>query len=240
MTSRPKLQIDTRKCVEACPSEYREIFNRCFTSNQGSGDSNLSSFLLQVVHDLLKTSPEILMTIVVTISFSYIILILFRYAIEYIIWIIYIVFNIVLAAIAEISLSVYLKDGNPAAIISAVSFGLWTTINVIVLVIYRKRIKLVAQFFKEASKAVIGVPSILFEPILTLIALIVVSMLFSYNFVVIELAGDIHIDISSNILLKQSSFTKFAQYFNYVAFFWFTQFIYGCQHFVIAGNFFDR
>jgi len=48
----------------------------------------------------------------------------------------------------------------------AIIFGILGLISFIILICLRKRIALVAKLFKEASKALIDVPAIMFEPIL--------------------------------------------------------------------------
>lgn len=90
--------------------------------------------------------------------FSYICLLLYRYCAKYVIWIINIGFIIgVFAAGTYFGL----KD-----IKTGLCFFLMGFILLVVLIIYRKTITLVAQIFKESSKALMDVPGIMFEPIL--------------------------------------------------------------------------
>jgi solute carrier family 44 protein 1 (choline transporter-like protein) len=99
--------------------------------------------------------------------FSYITLILFRYCIKYIIWIVYCSFIAMLASggIAFIIAGLMLAEGS-AFFLAGGMFIFVALIFCGVLYYFRKKIRLVAKLFKEASKALIDIPGILFEPIL--------------------------------------------------------------------------
>jgi hypothetical protein len=125
--------------------------NRCF---QGELDS-----FHQVSHDLIVTSPYIAVTCLVAFVFSYVQLILIRYAIKYIIWIINIGFIVVtvIGGVCLIMLGDLVTGG--ALLFSSV-------VCVAMLFWFRERIRLVAKLFKETSKTLIEIPSLMFEPIL--------------------------------------------------------------------------
>lgn len=254
----PKLQVDTTvyrqnltishfKCVERCPNGYMEIFNRCWkkdSNDKEDVDADFSSLFQEISQDLILTWPAIALVCVVAFIFSYILLILFRYAIKYIIWIIYIGFIVLIAALA---IGCWIgfatakdPEAKPAFLISAIMFSLFTAIAIIVLIWFRKRIRLVAQLFKEASKALIDIPTILFEPVLTFIALLLAFAPFLYFAIMIETSGKLEsgttLDGSFQAQYKHNFGVYAARYLNLIAFIWFTQFIFGCQHFVIAGT----
>jgi hypothetical protein len=225
------------KCVEKCPQNFIETFNRCVKSNV---TVDFSGFFTSVSQDLVILWPQILLSCVVAAIFSYILLILFRYAIEYIIWIIYIASVIALGAAAILFAVLFAQNGGGGLLGASIVFAICTVVDILILIWFRKRIKLVAQLFKEASKALIDVTSILFEPILTFLALILAIAPFLFFIIVIETAGDFldakNLDGSTQVKLTQAGGIGFARFLNVVAFIWFTQFIYGCQHFVIAGK----
>jgi len=101
----------------------------------------------------------ILIMCFVAFAFSYVVLMLFRYAAKYVIWIINIGFVVVVFALA-----IFFYDAKN--IEYAITCGITGLISIIILIVFHARIALVAKLFKEASKALIDVPAIMFEPIL--------------------------------------------------------------------------
>lgn len=249
MSAKPKVKVDSRiyqtnitimsyECVEKCDSNYEEVYNRCF--KKGSHDEAASS-ATEISETLRRTWPKILLCCFIAFIFSYIVLILFRYAIEYIIWIIYISFVVLLLVGAAACFILAAKDKEaqglllPGAILAIVAL-----VVIAILYWFRKRIKLTAQLFKETSKALVDVPAIMFEPILTFLALLLAIFPFVFFMILIETAGDArnvkNQDGTNHVEFEQNGGVQLARYFNIVAFIWFTQFIYGCQHFVIGGT----
>lgn len=115
-----------------------------------------------------------------------------------------------------------------------------TIVGIIVLVVFRDRIRLVAALFKEASRALIDIPSIMFEPVLTFISLIFAFAPFVFFMIMIETAGNLQEGKAEDGAF-QAKYVKnvgmnIARALNYIAFVWFTQFVFGCQHFVIGGT----
>lgn len=247
MRAKPKLELDYElfnqnitiehhACVKECRDGYREVFNRCLkfeTNNDEENTETSQDFFTELSEDLTKTWHKVLFSCLIAFVFSYIVLLLFRYAIEYVIWIIYGGF-VALLSIAVI-VSLYFNQIALAVILSII-----TIVAIIVLVWFRRRIKLVAKLFKEASKALVDVPTILLEPVLTFISLLLAILPFIYFMIVIHTTGD-PIDIknedgTTHVTFKSGGGASFAHILNVIAFIWFTQFILGCQHFVIAGK----
>lgn len=260
MTSKPKVEVLIEpyseeislikySCVENCKENYVEVFNRCFKSNNETDALKaVTGFLTEASQDLIKTWPKIILTCFVALVFSYIILILFRYAVEYVIYIVYLSFVGLIAA-GAIACAVGLvhaekeddRIGFLVGIIvcSGVAFAFF-----MVLWCFRFRIKLTAQLFKETSNALIDIPAILFEPILSFISLILAFVPFLFFLIVFEAAGDptqtYQADGSLQVSFDEESVgVTIARYTNIVAFIWFVQFIFGCQHFVIGGKKFN-
>ncbi|XP_070497911.1 choline transporter-like protein 1 [Chironomus tepperi] len=251
----PNLQVDMTKkgndtimhytCVDKCKKDYALIFNRCWKTNgtDNSDTTELSTIFQEISQDLILTWPSIALVCVVAFIFSYILLILFRYAIKYIIWIIYIGFVVLIGA-GAIGCWVGYFVGKPETksgfLIPAILFTIMTILAIILLYWFRKRIRLVAQLFKEASKALIDIPTILFEPVLTFLALMLAFAPFLYFAIIIETSGKLEkgqaLDGQFQATYQHNFGVYAARYLNIIAFIWFTQFIFGCQHFVIAGT----
>lgn len=242
MRAYPKTEVNGRaysnitilefKCVKNCQKDYQEHYNRCYKSKILNEEED-EYFFTQVSEDLMSTWHKILATAFIAFLLSYGTLVLFRYAINYIIWIIIGSF-IALFGVFAFILLFYLM------ILEAIVFGLITLVGVGIILYFRSRIELIADLFKETSKALIDVPSVLLEPILTFLSLILAFMPFVYFTIVIATAGDPvnvgNIDGSNHVIFEEDSGISFAGFLNVVAFVWFTQFILGCQHFVIAGK----
>lgn len=233
---------------------YKEIANRCLKV-EGNGTNaegaELSSFLQEVTEDLSRTWPSILITCVVALVFSYVLLMLFRYAIKYVIWIIYIGLVVLMAVGSVVMLVFYFgvkNSNNPTERENAIGFliasGVLALVAIVlglVLYFFRKRIRLVVQLFKEASRALIDVPMIIVEPLLTFLALGLTCAGFLYFAMQIESSGSLTVKNDVNGKFDKATYEKnfamsIAHYVNVIAFMWFTSFILGCQHFVIAST----
>jgi solute carrier family 44 protein 1 (choline transporter-like protein) len=122
------------------------------------------------------SSPGILASCGLAFIFSYILLIMFRYAIKYVIFTIFIAIIAVKAVLSGIFWTYYVislnsndtneADQAPMFLTFAIVFTISTLIAMLILYLFRNKIKLVAQLFKEASKALMDIPLIMFEPIL--------------------------------------------------------------------------
>lgn len=121
---------------------------------------NHSNHENQSVYKAMKSSVfYILIMCFVALVFSYVFLVLFRHAAKYVIWIINIgcvVFVFFLCGLGIIANVLEL----------AISMGITGIILVVMLVIFRKRIALVAKLFKETSIALIDAPMLMVEPVL--------------------------------------------------------------------------
>lgn len=132
--------------------------DNCFKSDKDEENdvqSNVSTNL-EIINYM---SIYIFLMCAVAFFFSYICLFLFRHAALYVIWVVNIgavLFFLLLSVFA-----VYLGDVPLAAVYLIVGVVL-----IIMLLWYRKRIKLVARLFKETSKTLIDIPAVMFEPIL--------------------------------------------------------------------------
>jgi ABC-type multidrug transport system fused ATPase/permease subunit len=156
------------KCIEKCDNKtHVEVFNRCYkvdkSKSNSTSDADFESdavgFFEIAVEGLSSAWPGMIGACLVAFVFSYLLLILFRHAAKYVIWIITIG-NLVLLFGVAIVFFVF------GAIWPGVMFVITGLLNVLLIFIFRKRIALVAKLFKETSKVLMDVPAIMFEPIL--------------------------------------------------------------------------
>lgn len=99
----------------------------------------------------------------------------------------------------------------------------------------RKRVQLVIQLFREAGKAISSIPLLLFEPFLTFLALSGIVALWFYFALWIESSGHFTVETNESVRIVKDSTIRVTRWYNLLALFWFTQFIMGCQHCIIAG-----
>jgi solute carrier family 44 (choline transporter-like protein), member 1 len=242
-------------CVASCPKDYNEIANRCLKKSGDPtiphDDINPGELLQTIASDMANSWFSIIMMCVVALVFSYVLLMLFRHAIKYVIWVIYIGLLVVLVLGSIALLILYVaasnskdpqeKQAGTMLLVGSGIMALFALIFGLILFFFRKRIELVASLFKEASKALVDVPLIVFEPLLTFLALAITFILFIYFALVIESSGSLEVknDQRGNFLKAEyvkNGFMSVAHYANLIAFLWFTAFIFGCQNFVIAST----
>ena len=244
-------------CVKRCEDfpGYKPVLNRCYLFKSNGTDDfqtdNQAGLLQIITQDLTVSWLGILMSCVVAVIFSYIILVLFRYAIKYVIWTIYIGIVVLITVLAILALVAFFaakssnsekdREGAMMFLIVAGVLGIVAVVLALLLFYFRKRIHLVIQLFKEASKALADVPLIVAEPILTFIALIIGFVLFIYFAIVIESSGTLTVMKDERGNFDKAEYVKDGGMFtahivNLIAFVWFTNFILGCQHFIIAST----
>ncbi|CRK86749.1 CLUMA_CG000582, isoform A [Clunio marinus] len=248
-TQAPSKFTTESSCVKSCKDfpGYIEVANRCLL--KGSEDQIEENFFEKVAEDFRTSWFHILISVVVAMVFSYILLILFRYATKYVIWIIYIGIVILISIFSILALVMFfvMKSKGGKEEESAYTFLIVSVICAIVALIFgvmlyffRKRIKLVIQLFKEASKALSDVPLIVVEPLLTFIALLFTFILFIYFTLIIQSSGTPknikNAEGYEKVMFEKDFVMEAAFYINFIAFFWFASFILGCQHFIIAST----
>lgn len=249
-------------CVKECPKEYTTIGSRCIKPPE---KSSKSPFPDRDEVDLSETNAEedvdfqiilkkswgpVLISIMISFVFSFGVLFMFRHAIKQIIWGIYIglivlmfLFSIgfIIASVAASSSKDALeRDAATTLLIPAGIFGILGVISAVVLYLFRNRIKLVVQIFKETSKVLNDIAILLFEPILTFISVLLAFIIFVYYVVVIQNACQLneYMDTDRNFIAvyETSTLQHITHVINGVIFYWFLNFILGCQHFIIAST----
>lgn len=214
--------------------------NRCFKVKKDN-DSPDSKFEF-LMNDLALTAPTIALVCCVALVFSYILLLLFRHCAHYAVW--GITISSVSLLIAFAGYLWYLFATVPITykkrstyLTNAIIWSFLALVSLIVVICVRKRIKLVIQLFKETSKVLFDIPALMAQPIMTLFATALAIAPFIGFQLLIETSGTLEMDPkTSKINLQQNAFIKMASVLNIMGFIWFTQFIIGCQHFIIAGT----
>lgn len=252
MTSLPFTKIieenwtsNKKKCVDQCGDGYYPEINRCFKLS----DKINAKIAEETVHIISTSMKPISLSVLFSIIFSAIILVLFRYAIKQIIWGIYIGIASILILIGLFCLGTYYasegidhKGGKFAAetisLILSVAFLSVGIALATVIYLFRRRIRLVVELFKEASKVFADETQLLLQPVLTLITIILSVMIFGFFHLIIESSGNLEkASIYYNFLeYRQGGKEKFSHHLNYFVFYWFMNFILGCQHFIIAST----
>lgn len=105
--------------------------------------------------------------------FSFLVLILFRYVVGFVVWIILIA-SVIASVIATIFLWVkyaeYQKQEDvqrqKTYLISAIISTCVTIGITLLIIVMRKRVRLVIELFREAGKAISDMPLLLIEPLL--------------------------------------------------------------------------
>lgn len=250
------IMVQHATCVVECPKDYHKIGSRCIEPSKETKEfeKDLEEYVgseevdFQIIFK--KSWAPVMISILISFVFSFGVLFMFRYAIKQIIWGIYIgmvviffLFSIgfIVAYIAAASSNDSLKkEGASFLLIPAGIFGLIGVISAVVLYLFRNRIKLVVQIFKEASKVLRDIVTLLFEPILTFISLILAFIIFVYYIVVIQNACTLHEyhDTEDRFIgvYETSALQHVTHALNAFIFYWFLNFILGCQHFVTAST----
>lgn len=170
-----------RECIDKCKQGFRQFINRCVKDgNDNLKSQNLLSktglvnFFQDISEDLATCWKEIIYVCIISFAFSFIVLILFRFVVGFVVWIILIA-SVIVGFVASIYLWVKYtqKRQDPpdyervtTYLIAAILSTLATFFISLVIFVMRKRVKLVIQLFIEAGKALTDMPLLLFEPIL--------------------------------------------------------------------------
>ncbi|KAG5673587.1 hypothetical protein PVAND_003622 [Polypedilum vanderplanki] len=245
-----------RKCVEKCENEGHWTFiNRCIPKKQKEVTSEnllsrtgLVSFFQDISEDLTSCWKQMIYVCFISFAFSFIVLVLFRYVVGFVVWIVLIA-SVLIGLLATIFLWIKygqnVKDPDSERVttylISSIIATIVTVLIALLIFVMRKRIDLVIQLFSEAGKAIADMPMLLFEPLLTFTALIGTIALWFYFALIIESAGKLQVHDSTTgangkISYVKDGVIKSARWMNIFAFLWFTTFLFGCQDFIIAGS----
>lgn len=166
-----------RKCVESCPRNFSTIHNKCKETNKTEEDDDelvdpkvleiilISPFSHGIATFLQNVSTfrdAIAIMCLFALFFSYIFVILFRFIACYVIWIISIGCVVFVFGIAGISVVMWNSEVTMVAFtvgIALTGFLFW----------FRKKVSLVAKLFKESSRVMVDIPTIIFGPVVVIL-----------------------------------------------------------------------
>ncbi|CAG9856183.1 unnamed protein product [Phyllotreta striolata] len=114
-------------------------------------------------------------------------------------------------------------------------FTVFWLILLCVTVFMYKKVQLVIQLLKEATKASFAMPLLIFIPILTFLCELVVLALLAFTSVYITTSGVLTEILPGYLYYKDNVAMTITFVFNVIVAFWSTQFIIGIQYMVIAG-----
>ncbi|KAK6642070.1 hypothetical protein RUM44_013793 [Polyplax serrata] len=255
-----------RECVSSCSEQkgFRQFITRCipFTDSDiikggiekaasSFSFAGLSDFLEETSEDLHLCWREMVYMCLIALGFSFVLLLLFRYVIGFVIW--FVLVGVVLTTLTatvymwylwkrakdEVNKSEFPDDFEVGKVKSYLVFAIASTVVclIVILIIFvmRKRINLLVRLFKEAGKAVRKMPFLLLQPLLSFWVLAVIIGIWVGFTLVIQGSGYVAEKSLGNLYYKKTFAMKFARFYNLFALFWVVQFVVGCQHMVIAG-----
>ncbi|XP_051159972.1 choline transporter-like protein 1 isoform X2 [Leptopilina boulardi] len=251
--------VKSRTCVTNCTNspDYVTFLNRCIpkkiTDSAGSliKSLGLKDFFHEATRDLSQAWRELVYLLLIALAISLVILIAFRYMVQYVIYIV-----LSGAVVVCIGGTTYLwlawyheKKAVDKGLIHeddasttdyfvyAIIMSIVTVITILVVLVMRKRIALVVQLFREAGKAVYSMPALLLQPIYTYLMVLLTVFAWVYCMILIESAGDLYNNTAKNHLhYKKDIIIKVTRWYNIFIFFVMCEFFLGCQHMVVAGS----
>ncbi|KAJ8976875.1 hypothetical protein NQ317_001199 [Molorchus minor] len=253
-------EID-RVCVANCSEYegYREFFTRCIPQRSTAAvdsffsKTGLTNLFDEVSEDFQLYWREFVYLCLIAFGFSILILVLFRFLVGLVVWIVLVavvliciagtIFLWVLWHRSKLSNGTTLPDavsisdsGNTTFFLAMSIVASIVTVSVIlILIVMRKRIQLVVQLFKESGKAITAMPALLFQPIVTFVTLAGAVSVWLYFSLWIESSGVLTREPSNVYYYEKDVWMKLTRWYNLFSMFWSSQFIIGCQHMVIAG-----
>ncbi|KAJ3662587.1 hypothetical protein Zmor_006928 [Zophobas morio] len=224
------------ECAESCDTnQYVIILNRCFPAE----DNNESQeFAAELTSDINKSAGYIVALCLIGLGFSVGMLFLFRYFVAVVVWVILIgsiVGFIILTIVMWVVHSNADSSNKQFWQYMAIFFTILSVVFVIMLICMFKRIKLVIRLFKEAIQVIFGIPLILFEPLLTLLASTILLIILVFFLIIFATTGTLQLVNSDLYEYVPNGVMIFTWFFHIVICLWMAQFIVGCQHMVISG-----
>ncbi|KAL3284219.1 hypothetical protein HHI36_018382 [Cryptolaemus montrouzieri] len=258
------LRIRKRECVTSCPVGYEPTFHTCIRksntvirNNEQYDESNLTmedfiALLGNIGRDIRHGWWAIVLSAIASCLLCFGTMSLFRYAVDFVVWFILIGSVGILAIIAGLFWYAYfkmkdsqpidgkqVKDGASGFMVLAVIFSIIVLCLIIVITCMVKRVKLIIQLFKEASKSIFDIPSLIMMPVWTSMLVTIVFLIFIILTVFMAFAGKLTEVAStpSGLYLEymQNSVMTIALVYNIFAYIWVTEFIIGAQYMIIAG-----
>lgn len=198
-----------RQCIERCSSKpgYRQFLNRCIldkkdemTSQKLLSRTGLANYFQDISEDLSTCYLEIIYVCVISLTLSFIVLVMFRFVVGFVVWMV-----LLASMVSGVSGSIYLWikyaekknpidfERNTTYLFASILSTCVTIVICLVIFFMRSRVSLVICLFKEAGKALSDMPSLIFEPLVTFVALALTLALNFYITLVIESSGRLEV-----------------------------------------------
>ncbi|KYN11850.1 Choline transporter-like protein 1 [Trachymyrmex cornetzi] len=255
--TRLSVHVKKRTCERCCAEDEILFLKRCINKtidNSTRFDPSHFSVSDSVFTDVIIVWRELIYLLLIALTLSVGILVAFRYMIQYIIYVILI--GTVLTCnggTTYLWLAWYqekesverceIYEENSSVEPYFIYATIMSVVSVIVfpvVLVMRKRIKLVIQLFREASKAVYSMPALLFQPLYTylLIGSTAIAWLYCRLWISsaendgdnIELIWENEIEIVNS---KEDAFF-IERWYNQCLFIVVCSFYLGCQHMIVA------
>uniref|UniRef100_A0A6P7GHM4 Choline transporter-like protein n=1 Tax=Diabrotica virgifera virgifera TaxID=50390 RepID=A0A6P7GHM4_DIAVI len=259
------LLLTSRKCVAQCESGHVKVGLYCYKDGSSSSfNSRYNSFNSRFKRDTYESVEEIeaglsaflnkhawriVLACFLSLGVGMIMLFLFKTATAAVVWGILggvLVFGGILVGLAWYAYfnfeklanndkDVQVKGSKEGVLFLAIFFTILILIFLLVGVFMFRKIQLVIQLLKEATKAAFAMPQLLLVPIITFLVELIILALLVFTTVFMVNSGVLTELIPDYLYYKQNIVMQIAMGFNVIIAFWSTQFIIGVQYMVIAG-----
>lgn len=257
--------VQKRQCVEHCPTGYDVSFYTCVPKRSsefnGGGrhidtstsDTNLSmEAILAVLGDIGRDIKSgwylIVISLLVSFVLCFLMMSLFRYAVSFVVWFILLGSIGILGILAGLLWFGYFNysnitenskgvaDGQKGFLFSAILMSIVVACLIIVITCMIKRVQLIIQLFKEASKAIFALPALILVPFYVSLIIVLVFILWITSTVFMFLAGKLTELDPGYLEYKMDGIMSIAIFYALVVYIWVSEFIIGCQYMIISGG----
>ncbi|KAF2885568.1 hypothetical protein ILUMI_20636 [Ignelater luminosus] len=226
----------TSSCVADCPSGTVAVEYTCIPQNdhfkRADTVESFETRIKRIARDLNTCANEIVTLCCIPLAFAFCMFLVLRYMAAVFVWLV--IGGIIATCGTATGVFWYLTDAFEGFLYLAIFFSICTIIIFLVVLIMRKRIRLTIQLLKEAGKPIAAMPLIIFEPLLTFLALTILWTTFVYFTLYIKSAA-IATEERGRIIYKQNAVMRFTYWYNLFVMLWMVQFVHGCQIMFIAG-----
>ncbi|XP_072399790.1 choline transporter-like protein 1 isoform X2 [Diabrotica undecimpunctata] len=254
------LLLTNRKCVQTCESGYVQVINTCYKKlpryNSFNSRFTRDAEEIETLEDmgkglsdyLNKNAWRIALACFLSLGVGMLMLFLFKTATAAVVWGILggvLIFGTILVGLAWYAYFNFdklvqqnnsnVKSSKEGILFLAIFFTILILIFLLVAVFMYRKIQLVIQLLKEATKAAFAMPQLLFIPIITFVVELIILGLLAFTTAFMITSGVLSELTPSFLYYKENIVMQIAMIFNVIIAFWSTQFIIGVQYMVIAG-----
>ncbi|XP_045462807.1 choline transporter-like protein 1 [Harmonia axyridis] len=221
----------TRECIENCTNEYYSC-----------EDSDTSKNFKKLLNNIEEGTWTIIISLVTCSALCLVMLLLFKYAVDFTVWFLLISYIGFTAIGAFWSWYVYLNysakkknsDGAISMLRLAIVLSICTVVMMGLLLFFIKRVKLIIQLFKESAKAIFEIPGMVFLPFLTFFPVTLNVILYIVLCFYIFTARTLQ-DFGNHLEYDFDGAMIFTFILNIFIFLWIAYFMCGAQYMIISG-----